>query len=154
MRIPFSLASINLKFLFIGIGIFCLGIISCNNNKTNTFNGKLFTLLDSTVTGVDFNNTIKETTEENLFTFNYIYNGAGVGIIDVNNDGLQDLYFTGNQVPDKLYLNKGNFKFEDISRSAGIDQFGGWHNSVSTVDINNDGYMDLYVCRGGYKNIN
>ena len=154
MQSPITLNSIKLNFLFIGVIIFCLSIISCNTKKLDSFTGKLFTLQDSTVTGVHFDNSIRETTEENLFTFNYIYNGAGVGIIDVNNDGLQDIYFTGNQVPDKLYINKGNFKFEDISSSAGIDQFGGWHNSVSTVDINNDGYMDLYVCRGGYKNVN
>ncbi|MBK9718543.1 MAG: VCBS repeat-containing protein [Saprospiraceae bacterium] len=154
MRSSITLNSIKLDFLFIGVIIFYLSLISCNTKKSDSFTGKLFTLQDSTVTGIHFDNSIRETTEENLFTFNYIYNGAGVGIIDVNNDELQDIYFTGNQVPDKLYLNKGNFKFEDISSSAGIDQFGGWHNSVSTVDINNDGYMDLYICRGGFKNVN
>ena len=141
-----------IKLFFLNI----LLLFSCkeNINKGTSSNQVLFTLLDPKSTGVDFNNKIKETTEEHLGTFNYIYNGAGVALIDINNDGLQDIYFTGNQVRDKLYLNKGGFKFEDISHAAGIDQFVGWHNSVSTCDINNDGFMDLYICSGGYKNTN
>lgn len=71
-------------------------------------------------TGIDFANQITETQEEYIYNFNYIYNGAGTGIADFNNDGLQDVYFVGNQVPDKLYLNKGNLTFEDISENAGI----------------------------------
>ncbi|MDQ3140741.1 MAG: VCBS repeat-containing protein [Bacteroidota bacterium] len=128
-------------------------LFGCNTNKGDSFDGQLFTFLPASQTGVHFNNLIQETPEEHLYTFNYIYNGAGVAIADINNDGLQDLYFVGNQVPDKLYLNKGNFEFEDISDKAGITKLDGWRSSVSSVDINHDGYMDFYICRGGYKNI-
>lgn len=104
------------------------------------------------MTGVTFNNTITETPSEHIFTFNYIYNGAGVAIADFDNDGLQDLYFVGNQVPDRLYKNLGDLKFEDVSEKAGILINSGWRNGVSTVDINNDGLIDLYITRGGYQN--
>ena len=78
--------------------------------------------------------------------YEYIYNGGGVGIGDFNNDSLPDIYFTGNMVPNKLYINKGNLKFEDITTSAGVEGQGKWSKGVSVIDINNDGWMDLYVC--------
>ncbi|MCC6817076.1 MAG: VCBS repeat-containing protein [Saprospiraceae bacterium] len=135
------------------ICILLLFFFSCKKDASNTgFSEELFKLKNPEETGVSFNNTIVETPSEHIYTFNYIYNGAGVGIGDFNNDGLQDLYFVGNQVADKLYINKGNLKFEDISESAGIVNTNGWRNGVSLVDINNDGYLDVYVTRGGYQN--
>lgn len=118
---------------------------SCNNNK-------LFKLKNAT--GIQFNNKLSSTPSLNILTYLYYYNGAGVASGDFNNDGLIDLYFTGNQVQDKLYLNKGNFQFEDITQKAGIDNSDGWTSGITLVDINNDGLLDLYICKvGDYKNI-
>ena len=108
----------------------------------------LLELISTNESGLDFNNEITETNSINYVSDEYIYNGAGVAIVDINNDGLSDIFFTGNQVENKLYLNKGNLQFEDISKKAGI-QIEGWSNGVSIVDINHDGWMDIYVCRGG-----
>ncbi len=127
-------------------------LVSCKKENSANTEKKIFTLKSPEQTGISFANKLTETKELNAFLFNYMYNGAGVGIGDINNDGLQDIYFTGNQVPDKLYLNKGNMKFEDISESAGIASFKGWKNGVSMVDINNDGYLDIFVTRGGFIN--
>ena len=98
-----------------------------------------------------FNNKIIENDSINPLDVVNIYNGGGVGIGDFNNDGLQDIYFTGNMVSSKLYLNKGNFKFEDITDKAGVEGMGRWARGVSVVDINNDGLMDIYVCNTIYK---
>ena len=100
-------------------------------------------------TGVEFSNMIYETTDLNIITFEYLYNGAGVAAGDINNDGLPDLYFSGNMTNGKLYLNKGNFKFEDITEKAGIHTNRKWGTGVSMVDINNDGFLDLYLCFSG-----
>lgn len=103
-------------------------------------------LLSVTQTGVDFNNALNDEGHINIFIWNFMYSGAGIAIGDVNNDGLPDLYFGGNQVPDRLYLNKGNFQFEDISERAGIqDQY--WTTGVTMADVNADGLLDIYVCR-------
>lgn len=111
---------------------------------------KRFTLLSPDQTRIKFNNQIKDSKDANITLYSNFYGGAGVGVVDVNNDGLQDLYFAGNLVPDKLYLNKGNFQFEDISGSAGIKPDGGWSSSVLVADINKDGYQDIYVTRELY----
>jgi enediyne biosynthesis protein E4 len=136
--------------------LFLFVFISCSNNKEagineNSKDKQLFSLLDPKETGVDFNNKILQTDEEYIINFNYIFNGGGVAIADFDQDGLQDLYFTGNQVSDRLYHNKGEMKFEDLSVSSGIAKYPGWKNGVSIVDINSDGYPDIYVCRGGFK---
>ena len=115
-------------------------ITSCARKKT------LFVELPSSQTNIHFSNNIKETDSINVLDFENVYNGAGVGFGDFNNDGLQDIYFTGNMVPNKLYLNKGNFKFEDVTDAAGVDGKGRWCRGASIVDINNDGLQDIYVC--------
>lgn len=111
----------------------------------------VFNRVASSHSGVTFSNVVDENIHNYFDLFAYVYNGGGVAIGDINNDGLSDIYFTGNEVPNKLYLNKGNMKFEDISLSAGVQGTGRWNNGVTMVDINGDGFLDIYVCKGGYK---
>ncbi|TWI79199.1 VCBS repeat protein [Lacibacter cauensis] len=112
----------------------------------------VFRKVDSSQSGIGFANYLKEDYQRYYFdTFAYVYNGAGVATGDFNNDGLMDVYFTGNQVPNKLYLNTGSLKFKDITATAGVDGGNGWNNGVTLVDINNDGNLDIYVCRGGFR---
>lgn len=113
---------------------------ACNRQDEKT----LFQLLPSSDTGVTFKNQLTESDSFNVLSFEYIYNGAGVGVGDVNNDGLTDIFFAGNMVSSTLYLNKGNFKFEDISESASI-KTNVWCTGVSMVDINQDGLLDVYI---------
>ena len=112
---------------------------------------KDFQLISSAQSGINFSNTIIHNleTSENLFDFDYFYNGAGVGVLDVNNDGLQDIYFASNQGENKLYLNLGNFQFEDYTTKAFNNIETQWSTGVSIVDINNDGWQDIYVCQAG-----
>jgi hypothetical protein len=110
---------------------------------------RLFTLLTPERTGVTFTNTITTSESLNEQTDFFVYNGGGVGIGDINNDGLPDIFFAGNQVPSRLYLNKGNLRFEDVTQRAGIDTRGRWCSGVSMVDINNDGFLDIYVSVSG-----
>jgi len=110
----------------------------------------LFEQISSSHSGIHFNNQIIENDSINPLDVTNVYNGGGVGVGDFNNDGLQDLYFTGNMVSNKLYLNKGDFKFEDITDKAGVSGMGRWGRGVSVVDINNDGLMDIYVCNTIY----
>ncbi|WP_339657175.1 VCBS repeat-containing protein [uncultured Maribacter sp.] len=116
----------------------------------------VFKKVDSGYSNLQFSNTITENIEtlENLFSFDYFYNGAGVGVEDLNNDGLLDVFFCGNQVPNRLYLNNGDLKFTDISESSGINIGKNWSNGITFVDINNDGYQDIYVSQGGPKDRN
>lgn len=110
----------------------------------------VFELLDPVKTGVTFSNPVKDTREVNILIYEGLYDGAGVAIGDLNNDGLQDIYFAGNLVKDELYLNKGNLRFEEITEEAGILNRGGWSTGVSIIDINQDGWMDIYVCKSLY----
>ncbi len=103
-----------------------------------------FKKLDQKETGITFNNQIIEDETYNHILKDVVFNGGGVAIIDINNDGLQDIFFSGNMVDDKLYLNKGDMKFEDITQSAGIQQ-GSWSTAVAVADVNSDGYLDFYV---------
>ncbi len=115
---------------------------------------QLFTSLPSSSTQVDFKNKLTETEQSNIIEYLYFNNGAGVAAGDINNDGLVDLYFTSNQGPNKLYLNKGNMKFEDITESAGVAGSGDWKTGVAMADVNGDGFLDIYVCQvGKYKNL-
>jgi hypothetical protein len=118
---------------------FLLLFASCKNNT------HLFEPIDSSHSGIHFNNAITETDSVNVLSISNVYNGGGVGIGDFNHDGLQDIYFTGNTVSNKLYLNKGDFKFEDITNEAHAGGEGRWCRGVSVVDINNDGWLDIYV---------
>ncbi len=113
-------------------------------------NSRLFTKLNSAQTGVSFNNKIKDDKDKNILLYANFYGGAGVGVGDFNNDGLQDLYFAGNIVGDKLYYNQGDFKFKEVTQSAGIVNDKGWSSSVVVADINNDGYLDIYVTKELY----
>ncbi|NCW12495.1 MAG: VCBS repeat-containing protein, partial [Chitinophagia bacterium] len=100
-------------------------------------------------TGIQFTNTVVDDKDNNIFKYRNFYNGAGVGIGDINNDGLADVFFTANQGANKLYLNKGNFSFEDISSKAGFIDKKQWSTGVTMVDINHDGWLDIYVCNAG-----
>lgn len=124
-----------------------IGLASCG--KKTPEQPPMFELLDSSHTGLLFSNTLHPTQQFNMFKYMYFYNGGGVGAGDFNNDGLIDLFFSANQGDDKLYLNKGNLQFTDITKEALIPQDGAWSTGVSVVDINNDGLLDIYVCRVG-----
>ncbi len=119
--------------------------------KSESDNGR-FVKLDQSKTNIAFTNTITENDSVNIFDFSNIYNGGGVGVGDFNNDGLQDLYFTGNMVSNKLYLNKGKMQFEDITAVSKTDGNGVWSRGVAIIDINNDGLMDMYVCATAKRN--
>ncbi len=112
---------------------------------------KLFELQSPATCKVDFINQITENQQVNFYNFDAMYQGAGVCIGDINNDGLPDIYFAGNQVENKLYLNKGNMVFEDISAKAGVNDASGWTTGVSMADVNGDGFLDIYVCRFLYN---
>ena len=103
-------------------------------------------LLESEQTGIDFANLIDESANLNVFIWNFMYSGAGVAIGDISGDGLPDVYMAGNRIQDQLYLNKGDFQFENITQSAGIDGTG-WSTGVTMADINADGLLDIYVCK-------
>ena len=111
--------------------------------------GSLFTLLSPKQTGIDFTNTIRENEALNVLAYEYFYNGGGVAVGDINNDGLPDIYFTANLKPNKLYLNQGNFQFKDISRSAAIGGRKDWKTGVTMTDVNGDGWLDIYVSYAG-----
>ncbi|HEX5169929.1 MAG TPA: VCBS repeat-containing protein [Cyclobacteriaceae bacterium] len=113
--------------------------------------GPVFERIAPEQSGITFMNHVDENINNFFDVFAYVYNGGGVGIGDVNNDGLSDIFFTGNEVPNKLYLNEGNLKFKDISTAAGIEGGDGWNNGVTFVDVNGDGFLDIYVCRGGWQ---
>ncbi|MEP3571186.1 MAG: VCBS repeat-containing protein, partial [Flavobacteriaceae bacterium] len=125
---------------------------SCSKDKrikTNATNEALFTSLDSSKTGISFVNKIENEEDFNIFLYRNFYNGGGVAIGDINNDGLPDIYLTSNREKNKLFLNKGDFSFEDITETAGVSGTKAWSTGVVLVDINADGLLDIYVCNAG-----
>ncbi len=130
-----------------------LGFFSCKNSSVpaskDAWSGSLLELLPPEKTGIDFSNTLSESPNMNIAFYDYYYNGAGVAAGDIDNDGLPDLFFCGNNQPNKLYRNLGNFKFEDISTKAGIARNNAWAVGVTMADVNADGLLDIYVCHAG-----
>ena len=149
---------IQLFYCKIFSGVIVLLLISgCVSDKTSqnasidSANFKLFDKIESTHSKVTFANRITEdvSTKFNLLDFDYFYNGAGVGIEDLDNDGFKDLVFAGNQVENKIYKNKGDFNFEDVTAGSGINTNKNWSNGISFADVNMDGWIDIYICQGG-----
>ena len=147
--IPFYKAS-NAKWLmrncvprFFLVFIICFFFTGCTSSSLQQFTDV------SASSGIHFSNQITETEDQNIFTYEYMYNGAGVAVGDVNNDGLPDIFFTANQLPDQLYLNKGNLRFDDVTKPAGVEGKPGWKTGVSMADVNGDGLLDIYVCYSG-----
>ena len=134
---------------FIGIGLF--GCDQSNQQIENQESIPLFSKIPSSQSGIHFKNIVEEKYDNMFEIFLYVYNGGGVATGDINDDGLLDLYFTSNEQKDKLYLNQGDLKFEDITETALPQTISGWDNGVSMVDINGDQLMDIYVCRGGWQ---
>ncbi|MDO9157184.1 MAG: VCBS repeat-containing protein, partial [Sediminibacterium sp.] len=116
--------------------------LSCKTKNANT-------LFEEVNTNIQFTNSLVESEAFNVFKYRNFYNGGGVATGDLNNDGLPEVFFTANQTANKLYLNKGNFEFEDITQKAGITYDGEWSTGVVFVDINADGWLDIYVCNAG-----
>ena len=121
--------------------------VSCKPEKKES--KKIFELLDGIQTGIDFSNNLTYSDDFNVYKYRNFYNGGGVAIGDINNDSLPDVYFTSNQEQNKLYLNLGNFQFEDITEKAEVGGTKPWSTGVSMVDINADGHLDIYVCNSG-----
>ncbi len=141
----------NGRNIFFFLLIIILFFIRCNKTAVDD---PLFVVLDHTKTGLNFSNTLKPTASFNMFNYMYFYNGAGVGAGDFNNDGLIDLFFSSNQAQNKLYINKGGLQFIDVTSQSKVPQDGGWSTGVSVVDINNDGLLDIYVCKvGNYEKL-
>ncbi len=143
--------------IFLLIGVFIL-LNACQSSVDDDSNEQLntsethmgFELAQPSYTGVDFVNSVEETEAFNYFLYEDIYSGAGVALGDINQDGLVDIFLVGNQVSDKLYLNQGDLKFKDITQTAfNVDLAVGWHTGVNMVDINGDGWLDIFVCRSG-----
>ena len=122
----------------------CLLFYGCT---TIVDESKLFSTMPSTLTGITFKNLLGETEEFNVLEYGYLYNGGGIAAGDLNNDGLVDLYFTGNMVGSHLYINQGDFKFKEIAKEAGVFAEGLWNTGVTMADVNADGFLDIYVCR-------
>jgi hypothetical protein len=125
---------------------FCLFIISCKSDD------KLFTSLSKSETGLDFRNILEESEDLNVLNYTYFYNGGGVAVGDINNDGLTDVLFTGNMVKNRLFINKSDttnssLRFEDITQISGVAEAQGWCTGATMVDINQDGWLDIYICR-------
>jgi len=133
------------KLFHLVLAVVLFTFYACNSHKQNT----LFALQDNEDIGISFINKVTETDQTNVFTFRNFYNGGGVAIGDVNNDGLNDVFLTSNQNGNQLYLNKGNWKFENVTGKAGVKGTKYWSTGATMVDINGDGWLDIYVCHSG-----
>lgn len=140
----------SLKYCGLVIGF--MTVLSCSKSIKDIPQGKLFSEIPSEVSGITFTNKVMESEKLHYYKYLYIYIGGGVAAADFNNDGLQDLFFTSNIYHNKLFLNKGNFKFEDITIEAGIEKRVGFDTGVSVADVNNDGFLDIYINRAGWYN--
>jgi len=130
--------------LILVLGVLLAGIASC---KQKNKEAPIFQLLDSTQTNINFKNNLSDSDYPGILNYLYFYNGGGVAVGDINNDGLPDIFFTSNKKGgNKLYLNKGNYQFEDITEKAGVAGDADWCTGVTMADVNNDGYLDIYVC--------
>jgi hypothetical protein len=135
------------KYIFLGSLLSAL-LVSCTK-KGKPDNDFLFEKVSSSHSGVDFRNDLEFDEKFNIFTYRNFYNGGGVALGDVNNDGLIDIYFTSNQGENKLYLNEGDFKFRDVTAEAGVAGTRAWSTGVAMADVNGDGWLDIYVCNSG-----
>ncbi|MEO8721787.1 MAG: VCBS repeat-containing protein, partial [Ginsengibacter sp.] len=142
------------NFLFCLSGAFLIIFSSSCKNQSNVEKDihstpPLFELLSPEATHVDFKNTLTEGANANVLMYEYFYNGGGVAVGDLNGDGLLDIYFVGNMIPNKLYLNKGHLKFQDITTENIAGRPGPWKTGVTMADVNGDGKLDIYVCYSG-----
>jgi hypothetical protein len=137
------------EFKVFVLSLLILGLTLIQSCSSGTGADTRFTLLDEKHTGIHFRNDVEYSEEYNTYTYRNFYNGAGVGLGDFNRDGLTDIYFCGNIVDNKLYINQGNFQFEDITQKAGVACEGVWSTGVSIADVNGDGWLDIYVCKSG-----
>lgn len=131
------------------IVILCLFLIQSCKRKEKTNTKELFTVLNTDKTGINFSNTLKEDTYNNGFFYHYYYNGAGLAVADFNNDGLQDIYFLSNLESNKLFINQGDLKFKEVTKQSKVEGGKGFAVGVTVVDIDNDGFMDIYICKSG-----
>src|SRR5258708_224757 len=132
------------RIYFIGIALI---LASCGNNEPGL--PTLFSKITADHFNISFRNDLKYDAKFNIYTYRNFYNGGGVALGDVNNDGLIDIYLSANQGPNKLYINKGNFVFEDVTVKAGVAGKRAWSTGVSMADVNGDGWLDIYVCNSG-----
>ncbi len=149
----YNLYKIVLKYILVIISTLtaCILFPNCSDREPDYSANQetLFQLLSPEISGIHFANMLHETDSFNAIFYEYYYNGAGVAVGDVNNDGLSDIFFGGNMEKSRLYLNKGNLKFEDVTDQSGINTEGRWVTGVSMVDVNQDGWLDIYICVGG-----
>lgn len=136
-----------MKYSWVGLLLVVLTYNCKNASQDPATISSLFSELTSDSTHILFENKVVQQGENNILNYSYYFNGGGVAVFDANNDGLQDIYFTGNVVENTFYLNRGNMKFEDQTLKAGLSCRDGWKTGVTVVDINKDGWLDLYVCR-------
>src|SRR5688500_9299077 len=135
--------------VFILSCIVAISLHGCKDKTDNTPADPVFVQLSASETGIAFRNDLTEDQQFNVFNYRNYYKGGGVAIGDINNDGLADIYFTANLRENKLYLNKGNWKFEDITTTSGTSGKKAWSTGVAMVDINGDGLLDIYLCNAG-----